>query len=261
MNLGNLLGTYRSEAIPLWASIAIRLGWLPNRYARHNVSELQIYEQGIVLLSRRGGQTQSLRLSEIRRIWFEEFHSGSEQDGNLSFRIDIIAQNLDVLFSLTRSDCPATDDIYQLMKGLSERWHLATWRQYHVVAAIVQHPESTADNPRYLCMQKPDTRYAYTSRHWEFPGGKVEEGETEPEALQRELREEMDYEVNIKSHLITVEHRYPDFGITLSCWICTANTEQFSRKEHIDHRWLTLDEMQSLDWCAADAPVLDALSQ
>lgn len=258
MKLRNYIGSYRSESIPLWASLAIHIGWLRHSYARHNVSELKVYEDGVMLEPRHGEQ-QCLRLEEIRKIWFEEFHTGSESEGNLSFRIDMIAQNLDVIFSLTRSDCPADDAIYLLMKGLHERWKKATWKHYHVVAAVIRKEGETP--PIYLCMQKPETRYAYTSKHWEFPGGKVEEGETEPEALQRELREEMDYEVTVVEHLTTVEHRYPDFGISLSCWLCTAQTDTFNRKEHIDHRWLTLAEMHELEWCEADAPVLEALAQ
>jgi len=251
------LGSYQSEAIPLWASVAIRIGWLRRRYAWHNVSTLDVYQEGITMRSR-CGQDRTLQLAEIRRIWFEEFQSGSEQDGNLSFRIDIIDQNLDVLFSLKRADVSRHDPVYQLMKGLYDRWHMATWKHYQVVAAIVEHP---TDPGRYLCMQKPDTRYSYTSRHWEFPGGKVETGETEPEALQRELREEMAYEVTVRSQLTTIEHSYPDFGITLSCWLCSTTTTDFTRREHLDHRWLTPTEMKQLEWCAADAPVLEELAK
>ena len=143
------------------------------------------------------------------------------------------------------------------MQEVHARWRKATWKHYHVVAAIIRLESDTAKEPHYLCMQKPETRYAYTSRHWEFPGGKVEPGETEPEALRRELQEEMDYEVKIGSHLMTVEHTYPDFSLSLSCWMCTAQDDQFVRKEHIDHKWLTAREMKALEWCAADAPVLD----
>lgn len=257
--LGKYLGSCHTDSLPLLAHLAIRLGWLRHRYARYYASKLDLYEQGICLRARRaGGADRCYLWADIRRVWLERI---PHAETSHSLRIDIIAPNLDVIFSLT---LPNDQPEAALLQQLYDRWHQATWRHYHVVAAIVsdeQFASPSSTQRRYLCMQKPDTRYAYTSRHWEFPGGKVEAGETEPEALQRELREELDYEVQVVRHLITVEHSYTDFGITLSCWLCTAPTDQFVRKEHIDHRWLTPDEMRDLDWCAADAPVLDTLSQ
>jgi len=260
-NLGKYLGTCSTDSLPLLASLAIRLGWLKHRYARYYVSCLDLYEQGICLRARRaGGEDRSYHWSDIRRVWLERIPTAEHGE---AMRIDVIAPDLDVIFSLTLSDASTPEA--SILQQIYDRWHQATWRHYHVVAAIVSDEKfggKSGEEPvRYLCMQKPDTRYAYTSRHWEFPGGKVEEGETEPEALKRELQEEMEYEVEVVRHLITVEYNYPDFGITLSCWLCTAQTDQFVRKEHIDHRWLTASEMRQLEWCAADAPVLEILNK
>lgn len=258
-NLGKYLGSCQTDSLPLLANIAIHLGWLQHRYARYYVSCLDLYEQGILLRARRaGGQDRSYRWNDIRRIWLERIPNAEYGE---AIRIDVIAPNLDVIFSLTLTDSNQPEA--KILQQIYDRWHQATWRHFHVVAAVVSDQQFAPEGaePRYLCMQKPDTRYAYTSRHWEFPGGKVEAGETEPQALQRELREEMDYEVQVVQHLTTVEHNYADFGITLSCWLCTAPTNKFVRKEHIDHRWLTAQEMRELDWCAADAPVLDILSK
>ncbi len=266
-SLGKLLGSYMTENIPLLTSIAIRLGLAQHRLARYYVSELRVFERGIVLLSRHGkNKDKAYRWDEIRRVWFERFETAKDGKGEFSFRIDIIAPNLDVIFSMSQSGCTTQSEDYQLMSQLYERWHKATWRHFDVVAAIIHvaesgKPDTLSQDTRFLCMQKDQTRHHYTSFHWEFPGGKVEKGESEEEALVRELKEEMDYEVTIDRHFITVNHDYPDFSLTLSCYLCTGKDDKFTRKEHRDHRWLTPNEMKGLDWCEADAPVIELLNK
>ena len=80
----------------------------------------------------------------------------------------------------------------------------------NVVAAVVK------EGDKYLCMQRPRSRRRYISEHWEFPGGKVEEGETDHEALVREIKEEMDWDIYVGRRIGTVEHSYRDFDIRLT---------------------------------------------
>lgn len=124
-------------------------------------------------------------------------------------------------------------------------------KHYRVVAAVVE------VDGQVLCMQRGVTRYSYTSHLWEFPGGKVEAGETPEQALHRELLEEMDLDVTVHELLASVTHDYPDFTITLSAYRCTASTTAFTMREHAASRWLPWSALSSLDWCAADARLID----
>ncbi len=265
--LGKLIGSYMTENIPLMTKIAIRLGLAQHRLARYYVQELRVHEGGIYLLSRHGEKKNKMyRWKDIRRVWFERFETAKDNKGEFSFRIDIIAPNLDVIFSMTQNGCTPESQDYQLMSKIYELWHKETWRHYHVVAAIIHvvkpgEPNILSKNTRFLCTQKDQTRHHYTSFHWEFPGGKVEKGENEQEALARELKEELDYEATIDRHFITVNHDYPDFSLTLSCYLCSGKSEKFTRREHRDHRWLTPEEMKGLEWCDADADVIEKLNQ
>ena len=128
-------------------------------------------------------------------------------------------------------------------------------KHIQVVCAVI------VNEGEVLCMQRPFKGSPSTAGKWEFPGGKIEPGESAEQALARELREEMDYEVVIQRHLTTVYHEYTDFHITMQAFLCTATTRAFNRKEHISHIWLTPSQMPTLDWAAADAPILAAIAQ
>jgi len=127
-----------------------------------------------------------------------------------------------------------------------------TMRKHHnVVAAVIEVAG------KVLCMQRGDTPFPYTSRHWEFPGGKIEAGETPQQALHRELIEEMAYDVQVGKLLATVTYHYPDFDITLAAFHCTASHTAFTMREHVAWRWLAWDELPTLDWCDADRRLVE----
>ena len=101
-----------------------------------------------------------------------------------------------------------------------------------------------------------------SSKGWyEFPGGKVEEGESLQEALQREIMEEMDYVIEVGEKLLTVHHIYPDFEITMHAFLCHPVGQRYVLKEHIAAQWLSTREMAILDWAEADKPIIRKISE
>ena len=117
----------------------MHLPWLKRKFAKKAVSELCVYDQGITLVHCHEQQEKTLALTyqKIRRVWFERFQTGSEAAGHTAFRIDVIAENLDTLFTLTKVDCSPEDEDLLLMERLYLNWKLAVWRHYQVVAAVV----------------------------------------------------------------------------------------------------------------------------
>ncbi len=91
---------------------------------------------------------------------------------------------------------------------------------------------------------------------WEFPGGKMEQGESREDALIREIQEELDTEISVDKFLCTVEYDYPTFHLTMHCFICSILKGDLVLREHEAAKWLTRDELYSVDWLPADISVV-----
>ena len=124
-----------------------------------------------------------------------------------------------------------------------------------VVAAVIR------NNGKILCVQRPDSKYEYISKKFEFPGGKIEPNETDEAALKREIFEELTLKISVSDKFLVVEHSYPDFNIKLSSYLCDSSDRSISLNEHISHKWLEKSELKFIDWAAADVPIVDKLRQ
>lgn len=120
-------------------------------------------------------------------------------------------------------------------------------RKIEVVAAVL------VRDGRVFATQRG---YGEFKDKWEFPGGKVEAGESREEALRREIREELDAEIAVGKLLCTVEYDYPAFHLTMHCYLCSVVSGTLVLKEHESARWLSADGLESVDWLPADIQVI-----
>lgn len=119
-----------------------------------------------------------------------------------------------------------------------------------VVAAII------VDGDKIFATQRG---YGEFKGGWEFPGGKIEEGESPEEALVREIEEELDAVVEVGELIDTVEYDYPNFHLSMDCFICTIKERNLVLKEHEDAKWLTKDTLHSVDWLPADLGLVEKI--
>lgn len=119
-----------------------------------------------------------------------------------------------------------------------------------VVAAVIK------DNGRIFATQRG---YGDFKGGWEFPGGKIEEGETPQEALKREIREELDTEIVVGDLIDTIEYDYPTFHLSMDCFWCKIVNGDLVLKEHQAARWLTKDTIKDVQWLPADIELVEKI--
>ena len=124
-----------------------------------------------------------------------------------------------------------------------------------VVAAVIQSVDEQG-TPVVFATQRG---YGDYKDWWEFPGGKVEPGETPKEALVREIREELDAEIEVGRFLTTVEYDYPAFHLSMDCFWCSLKNGHLTLLEHEAARWLPLENLWQVDWLPADVLVVKAI--
>lgn len=121
-----------------------------------------------------------------------------------------------------------------------------------VVAAIIKNEDKIFATQR---------GYGEFKDGWEFPGGKVEAGETPPQALIREIKEELDTDIVVENFVMTVEYDYPKFHLSMDCFMCSIAAGKLVLKEHEAAKWLTKDELDSVEWLPADLAVIEKIKQ
>ena len=121
-----------------------------------------------------------------------------------------------------------------------------------VVAAIIIHENKIFATQR---------GYGEFKDGWEFPGGKIEPGETPQEALVREIKEELGIEIEVKDFLETVEYDYPKFHLSMDCFFCTIRSGELVLKEHEAAKWLTAETLESVEWLPADKGLIEGIRE
>lgn len=124
-----------------------------------------------------------------------------------------------------------------------------------VVAAVIK-AENDNKEPVVFATQRG---YGDYKDWWEFPGGKIEEGESPQDALVREIREELDTEIRVGDFIMTVEYDYPEFHLSMDCFWCEIISGELLLKEHEAARWLPLSDLRQVDWLPADVLVVEQL--
>lgn len=129
---------------------------------------------------------------------------------------------------------------------------LKNMKEIKVVAAIIQKENKILATKR---------GYGEFINMWEFPGGKIESGETKEQALVREIKEELNIEISVDKFAIDIEYQYPNFYLFMSCFMCSIKEGSIELLEHNDGKWITKEELNTLNWLPADIDAVNYLKE
>jgi 8-oxo-dGTP diphosphatase len=122
----------------------------------------------------------------------------------------------------------------------------------NVVAAIIK-----KDNEIFATQRG----YGEFKDGWEFPGGKIEKGETPEEALTREIKEELETDISVDKFVTTVDYDYPEFHLNMQCFLCSIKEGHLTLLEHSAAKWLDMNHIDTVDWLPADVKVVNTLKK
>ena len=125
-----------------------------------------------------------------------------------------------------------------------------------VVAAVIKATNENGE-PIIFATQRG---YGDFKGGWEFPGGKIEEGETPQEALKREILEELDTEISVGELIDTVEYDYPTFHLSMDCFLCEIEKGNLVLKEHEAAKWLVKEQLKKVEWLPADVTIINRVN-
>lgn len=121
----------------------------------------------------------------------------------------------------------------------------------YVVAAII------IQNQKVFCCQRKDE--GLLAKKWEFPGGKIEEGETKEEALIREIKEELNTDIKVIERYMTINHKYESFNLIMDTYFCAVIKGNLELREHMDAKWVQNNQLKDLDWAEADVTIINKI--